>query len=111
LILKKDEFLEGGSKDEDGFKNINVSGLVSDASSIKRLKDVFTNTNLYVSQISLSDTLKNFAKGRVCFIFTPWEYNIANENINVGSFKSISISEMNNNRPIVNILSNVFINC
>jgi hypothetical protein len=83
-----------------------------------------TDQTLYISQNSLSDTLKNFEKGKACVMFMTGEYNIENENINIECLKFIMLNiikneninvecsnTLNDNHPIININGNVLFNC
>lgn len=90
-FLKKDQFLNDLSSKINKFK--------------------ISDPILYVSQNSLSETLKNFKEERVCLILIPGEYNIENENIITEKIKIIAFSENNDNHAKINILSNVLFNC
>lgn len=77
----------------------------------KSIIPMFYNPTLYVSQNSISDTLKNFKEERICLIFLPGEYNITNEDIITNNLKIIALDDGTKNYPKINILSNVLFNC
>jgi len=86
-LLKKDEFIVPSNK-------------------------IMGDSTLYISQNSLSNTLKNFKDQRVCIMFVPGEYNIENENIVVESIKFFVLNDKYENRDsIINILGNVTFHC
>ena len=73
---------------------------------------IMGDRRLYISQNSLSDTLKNFKDGRVCILFIPGKYNINNENIIIENIKFFVLNDKNDeDYSTINIMGNVIIHC
>jgi len=90
-LLKKDEFLNLTPK--------------------RSILSMISNPILYVSQNSISDTLKNFKEGKIYLMLLPGEYNIENENIIAENIKIITLSSDTENYSTVNISSNIIFDC
>jgi hypothetical protein len=76
----------------------------------KGIHKMMPDRTLYVSQNSISSTLRNFEKERVCIIFIPGKYNIEKEIINAESIEIYTLSD-NKNHPIINISSDILLKC
>jgi len=86
-LLKKDEFIVPSNK-------------------------IMGDSTLYVSQNSLSNTLKNFKDKRACIMLVPGEYNIEHENIVIEDIKFFVLNDKYEDHDCtINILGNVTFRC